>query len=190
MKPSLTTSLCALCAILLAAVLVFQFKQQGRLDALQRQQEIFSSAVSQQQQEQRDAAAKVVNQVTNLGVSLESRIAQSEQHTAEVFVKISDNVLTLGTNWVAELTPRLNAKSDEIVAAFSAQLNEKATEAATQIAGVIRLKAEGAFNASAVERSNKTTRLLEAASRYEKDPRLELAELCYSSSHFDIGVGV
>ena len=182
MKTNLTTSLCGLCAILLIAVLVLQFKQQGRLDVLQRQQEVFSSAVSRQQQEQRDAAAKVANQVTNLGVNLESRLAQSKQQTAEAIVKLSDNVLTLGTNWLAELTPRLNAKSDEIVAAFSARLNKKATEAATRVAKAMRLQAEAALNASALERSNKTARLLEAASRYEKDSRPDLAELCYLSA--------
>ena len=83
MKTNLTNWLCGLSAVLLIAVLVFQFKQQGRLDALQRQQETFASAASQQQQEQRDAAAKLANQVTNLGVSLESRLAQNEQQSKE-----------------------------------------------------------------------------------------------------------
>ena len=81
MKTNLTNWLCGLCAILLVAVLVFQFKQQGRLDALQREQETFASTASQQQQEQRDVAAKLAGQVTNLGGSLESRLSQNEQLT-------------------------------------------------------------------------------------------------------------
>jgi|GEM_PF-1463897 len=79
MKTNLTNWLCGLCAILLIAVLIFQFKQQGRLDALQRQQETLSSAVGQQQQQQRDLVAGLANQVTNLSVSLEARLAQSEK---------------------------------------------------------------------------------------------------------------
>lgn len=153
MKTNLTNWLCGLSAVLLLAVLGVQLKQQGRLDALQHQQGSLSSGLGRQQQEQRDA-----------------------------LVKLSDSVLTLSTNWESTLTPRLNAKSDEIVAHFSTRLNEKAAEAATQVASVIRLQAETALKASTVERANKTARLLEAASRYEKESRPELAELCYLSA--------
>ena len=78
--------------MLLIAVLVFQFKQQGRLDALQQQQESLSSAVGQQQQEQRDAGARLANQVTNWGVSLESRLVQNEQQTKEKAAEIANIV--------------------------------------------------------------------------------------------------
>jgi hypothetical protein len=206
MKTNLINWLCGLCATLLFAVLGFQFKQQGRLDALQQQQESLSSALGQQRQQQRELAGGLANQFTNLGVGLESRLTQSEQQAREkaaevansiqqltsalgqqrqeqhdALAKLSDRVLTLGTNWEATLTPRLNAKSDELVARFSTRLNEKSAEAATQVANVIRLQAETALKAAAVERSNKTARLLEAAGRYEKDSP-ELAELCYLSA--------
>lgn len=92
MKTNLTNWLSGLCAILLIAVLVLQFKQQGQLDALQRQQKTFASAVSQQQQEQRDAAAKFANQVRNLGASLESRLARNEQQTKEKTAEIANAV--------------------------------------------------------------------------------------------------
>lgn len=92
MKTNLTNGLCGLCAILLIVVLVFQFKQQARLDALQRQQETSATAAGQQQQEQRDTAAKLANQVTNLGVSLESRLAQNEQQTKEKTTEIANIV--------------------------------------------------------------------------------------------------
>jgi len=92
MKTNLTNWLCGLCAILLIAVLIFQFKQQGRLDALQRQQESLSSALAQQQQQQRELAAGLANQVTNLGVNLESRLAQGEQQAKEKAAEIANAV--------------------------------------------------------------------------------------------------
>ena len=92
MKTNLTNWLCGLCAILLIVVLVIQFKQQGRLDALQRQQESLSSAVSQQQQQQRNLTVGLAKQVTNLGVSLESRLAQGEQQAKEKAAEIANAV--------------------------------------------------------------------------------------------------
>jgi hypothetical protein len=152
-KSNFTNWLAALCAILLIVVLVLQTKQKSQLETLRQEHKDSVTATEQRQQEARDA-----------------------------FAKLADRVLSLGTNWEAELTPRLNAKSDEIVAAFAARLNEKTTEATTQVANAMRLQAEAALNASAVERSNKTVRLLEAASRYEKAGRPELVELCYLSA--------
>ena len=92
MKTNLTNWLCGLCAILLIAVLVFQFKQQGRLDALKQQQDVFASATSKQQQDERDAIATLANSVTNLGTSLESRLAKNEQQTKEKTAEIANTV--------------------------------------------------------------------------------------------------
>ncbi len=92
MEINLTNWLRGLCAILLIVILVFQFKQQGRLDALQRQQESLSSAVNLQQQQQRDLVAGLANQVTNLGVSFESRLAHNEQQAKENAAEIANAV--------------------------------------------------------------------------------------------------
>ena len=97
MKTNLTNWLCGLCAILLIAVLTFQFKQQGRLDAVQRWQETSASATSQQQQEQRDGAAKLANQVTNLGASMESRLTQSKQQAEAFLTKLQEQGSTNNT---------------------------------------------------------------------------------------------
>lgn len=95
---------------------------------------------------------------------------------------LTDQVGLLSTNWEAKFDSRIQAKSDEIVATFAARLNQKATEAATQVANVIRLQTEEVLKSSAAQRSNQCARLIEAASRYEKDSRPELTELCYLSA--------
>lgn len=152
-KPHLSNWLSALCTVLLVMLLFIQSKQRKELASLRQQHDASAAATEQRHKESSGAVAK-----------------------------LADQVLTLDTNWEAELTSRLNAKSDEVVAAFSTRLNEKATEAAAQVASVIRLQAETALKADATERSNKTVRLIEAASRYEKSNRFELAELCYLSA--------
>jgi hypothetical protein len=105
-----------------------------------------------------------------------------QQEARDPVAKLSDRLLSLGTKWEEELKPRLDAKSDDFVAAFSAQLNGKAVEAATQVANTLRLQTEAASKASTTERSKKAAQLLEAASRYENGSRSELVELCFLSA--------
>jgi hypothetical protein len=182
MKTNLTAGLSALCAILLIVLLVLQAKQKTNLETLRQEHQAFASAAEQRQQEAHDAVSKLADQVAALGTNFDSRLAQNAQQSSDAMSMLSDKVLSLATNWETELTPRLNAKSDEVVAAFSNHLNDKANEAAVQVANVIRIQAEAALNASAVEHSNRTVRLLEAASRHEKAGRPELVELCYLSA--------
>ena len=182
MKTYLTTGLSALCVILLTVMLVLQTKEKSQIETLRQEHKDFVANTEQRQHEARNAVSKLADQVATLGTSFDSRLAQNAQQSSNAMFMLSDKVLSLATNWEAELTPRLNAKSDEVVAAFSVRLNEKANEAAVQVANAIRIQAEAALNASAVDHSNKTVRLLEAASRHEKDGRPELVELCYLSA--------
>src|ERR1017187_6724521 len=182
MKTNLTNWLAALCAILLIILLMLQTKQKNELDTLQQEHQVFVSATEQRQQESREAVTKLAGQVTNLDAGIESRFVKNEQRTSDEIAKLSDQVLSLGTNWEAELTPRLKAKSDEVITAFAIRLDAKAAEASAQVANVIRIQAEAVLNSSLIERSNKTFRLLEAATRYEKANRPELVELCYLSA--------
>lgn len=83
MKTNLTNSLSGLCAVLLIAVLAFQFKQQSRLDTLQRQQESLSSAVQQQTAVVHRALGKVIpvelpDSITKKLGALEARIADQK----------------------------------------------------------------------------------------------------------------
>ncbi len=81
MKLNITNCLSALCAVLLIAVVAFQFKQQGQFDLLQRQQDTLASVASQQRQDERDAVIKLANQVASLATNLESRMVQGELET-------------------------------------------------------------------------------------------------------------
>ena len=85
MKTSLANLLSALCAVLLVALLVLQTKQKTQLETLRQEHQAFATATEQRQQEARDANAKLANQLTNLGVSMEARLTQSKQQ-AEAFL--------------------------------------------------------------------------------------------------------
>jgi len=151
MKTNLTNWLCGLCAILLIAVLISQFNQQGRLDGLQPQQETFAVAISQQQQEQRDAVAKLANQVTNLGVSFESRLAQSEQQTKETFAAAASqqqqeqrDAATKLANQVTNLSVSLESRlaqseqqTKQTFAAVASQQQQEQRDAATKLANQV-----------------------------------------------------
>jgi hypothetical protein len=115
MTTNLANVLRGLSAMLLIAVLVLQIKQQGRLDALQVQQDTFPFAVSDGQQEQQDAAAKMANQLTTFGASLESWLTQSKQHTEAVqehTVAMSDQV----SAWKIGVTDMRQQLDDLVIA--------------------------------------------------------------------------
>ena len=79
MKPNVATWLSAVCAALLIVSLVLQTKQRSQLEMLRQEHRAFVSATEQRQQDARDAASKLVEQIPALGTKLESRLAQNEQ---------------------------------------------------------------------------------------------------------------
>ena len=181
-KSNLTTGLVALCAVLLLVLLVRQSQQTIQLESLRQHHEAFASSTTQRHQEVRDHVSQLTDRMVAVDTNLNLNLARNAQLTAEAMSALSNKVLSLATNWETELTPRLTAKSDEIVAAFSDRLDQKVSEATEQVANAMRQQAEVAIHVNAVVRSNKTARLLQAASGYEKANRPELAELCYLSA--------
>jgi hypothetical protein len=96
MKTNLTNSLCTLCAILLIAVLILQLKQQGHLDELQRQQDAFTSATAQRQQEARNEVAKLADHLTSFGTNLKSLLTRSEEQQNNQRVEMETHFRGMG----------------------------------------------------------------------------------------------
>jgi len=168
MKNHLAVVLSAGCILLLFGVIALQFKHQSQDDTLKEQHETLRSAFDRQQKEQLDSATELAKQVTTVGLSLESRIAQCEERVNAVGAEVAKQVTTV---------PQLNAKSDEIISQFSKHFSERAAEAVAQLERQIGIQLERV----AGERTAKSEQLLKAASVYEVT-RPELAELCYVSA--------
>ena len=142
-KSNLTTGLVALCAVLLLVLLVRQSQQTIQLESLRQHHEAFASSTTQRHQEVRDHVSQLTDRMVAVDTNLNLNLARNAQLTAEAMSALSNKVLSLATNWETELTPRLTAKSDEIVAAFSDRLDQKVSEATEQVANAMRQQAEG-----------------------------------------------
>lgn len=91
-KTNLSNWLSALCTVLVVVLFFIHSKQKAELDSLRQQQTTFASAADQRHQETTIALAKIVEQATNLGARLESRLAQSEQQTKEKIAELANIV--------------------------------------------------------------------------------------------------
>ena len=104
MKPTLTTWLVALCALLLAASLALQFKQKNELETLRTEHQAFVSATEQQTKETASTISKLAEQGANTTVAVQQQTSVLDRAIGKVIpVTLPDWF----TNQIADLETQI-----------------------------------------------------------------------------------